>query len=180
MVGAMCFMSLEGGDVPTQPSDAPRCPHNGRASSQLLANNFSPCCTHYSVTCCDLSRRTCSQAFSFSGLLSRNGSALPERCAALLSLLSCARCSPYAGYFTDESPRPISMRPNLTVCPEFCDEAWTVCGGVQGPSTGGPASAREFCTQGLGLRLASHADEPCFYSGVAEGDRGRWPLVSIH
>ena len=87
----------------------------------------------------------------------------------MLTLLSCARCSSYAGHFADGHHQlTLAMRPNLTLCTGFCEELWNECGRAFAPlgrvDHDGVyvMGAREFCEGQLGLRLAPGDDAPCF------------------
>mmetsp|Transcript_6855 Transcript_6855/g.16111 ORF Transcript_6855/g.16111 Transcript_6855/m.16111 type:complete len:170 (-) Transcript_6855:261-770(-) len=134
-------------------------------------NNFSPCCTHYAATCCDLHGDRCKRAYDFAA------PSFPrtERCEELLALLSCARCSSYAGHYDGSGhSTPLTARPNLTLCESFCSELWGACGRTFAPPAGAAldelhesSRAREFCVDQLGLRLPPPGDPhaPCFAGG---------------
>jgi len=89
---------------------------------------------------------------------------LPKRCTALLSLLACARCSPFAGHFV-RSPTLLVRRPNLTVCESFCHSLYEACRPTslpspppsQWPARSGLSAEKQphllFCTLELGLRV---------------------------
>ena len=90
LIGGLTFIGLDE-DAAAQRAKygPPKCPA-GRGMYDEPVNNFSPCCTHYSATCCPLHDGGCRRAYDF------GAPSFPrtERCEALLSLLSCARCSP--------------------------------------------------------------------------------------
>ena len=141
----------------------PKCPH-GKSYYAAPVNNYAPCCSHYAQTCCDLHGGACSFGYNFSEALATDATAATAwahhirnpRCSTLLSLLSCARCSPFAGHYMGHSTY-LHHRPNLTVCDGFCKELWEACTGgfahssVRGADHSVPHLA--FCTQQLGLQV---------------------------
>lgn len=168
-IGALCFIGLnEDPQAMRAKYGRPRCAQ-GRSNYAEAVNNFSPCCTHYSATCCDLHGESCAHSYAFLPLRSSKDRRLSETCEAALNMLSCARCSPYAGHFCgDTAFSRLSQRPNLTVCVDFCGLLWDHCGvaGADPTSALPPNSdAHAFCTAGLGLRVAAHPKEPCFSAG---------------
>lgn len=150
-----------------------KCPLGINMLEQPI-NNFSPCCTHYAATCCNLYGEKCKEAFDFAAPQFPR----PELCDDLLELLSCARCSAYAGYYDDSSAQlPFSAKPNITLCESFCDELWNACGLAYTSRTHGAGdelqrfSARHFCEDRLGLRVADSTEGvPCF-SGATLGSK---------
>jgi len=79
-----------------------------------------------------------------------------DRCSSLLSLLSCARCSPFAGHFVGR-PSLLTQKPNITVCESFCFKLYDACVSPLGPTSGEVQLA--FCTQRLGLRVGGREPE---------------------
>ena len=157
----------------------------GRSMHRLPVNNYASCCSHYGTTCCDLRSDSCESKFHFSTALPTSGrsghadAALPK-CELMLSLLSCARCSPYAGHYV-HSENWLVHKPNLTVCENFCRELWDACVAPMHPelhagvpdapeATAGADSPHwRFCTERLGVHVGGAVrSKPGDGDGVSE------------
>ena len=97
-------------------------------------------------------------------------------CELVLSLLSCARCSPFAGHYVN-SATLLMHKPNITVCESFCKEAYEACAP--------PESERDhvrFCSEQLGVHVGlstrssgdDHHDATCFSAGHVAAQPVRW------
>ena len=118
------------------------------------------------------------------------------KCEEMLSLLSCARCSPFAGHYVN-SPKWLEHKPNMTVCESFCRELWTACLGSHAKKHGAsPSGALQptagvhsphwlYCTQQLGVHVggavlssqgygAGVSTATCFNAGSAAAVPARW------
>mmetsp|Transcript_7909 Transcript_7909/g.17404 ORF Transcript_7909/g.17404 Transcript_7909/m.17404 type:complete len:232 (-) Transcript_7909:1509-2204(-) len=162
-VGTVCFMR---GDTFGQHSLQDRYGDTQCAAgpdmyrSQVV--NYSPCCMHLSSTCCDLhSGRSCPSEYEHAMICGRNRSCTssahhklrPAACMEMLRVLSCARCSPYAGHYVRTGDDGVSR---TVVCRSYCDQLWQACmppaatASEAMHSSAGPA---ELCTR-LGLIVA--------------------------
>ena len=119
-----------------------------------------------------------------------------QQCEHLLSLLSCARCSPYAGHYVN-SPTLLIHKPNMTVCESFCHEIWEACaahtvehgmphgrtggGGLAsaGDGIGGGENAAHvrFCTQQLGVAVGGRLPRGIHSAGNTAAAAAGRPLV---
>ena len=143
----------------------PSCP-SGQSMYDSPINNFAWCCAHYAATCCDLHGDACVRLFKFTVVGRANSSAAgsththhsheESHCDRLLSLLSCAQCSPFAGHFI-ESPALLRQRPRVLVCDSFCHSLYEACipaARLDLPADGGDDQRHvDFCEQQLGLRV---------------------------
>ncbi|KAL1522356.1 hypothetical protein AB1Y20_017348 [Prymnesium parvum] len=184
-IGLLTFVGLDDDDsVMRTKYGAPMCP-KGENMLDAPVKNYSPCCTHYSSTCCNFFGEHCASGYDFAA------PSFPrtETCEQLLELLSCARCSSYAGHY-DRSPPdlPLDARPSLTVCEIFCQRLWHACGPTFMPPMYAPGygnsseevGAREFCVNVLGLRLAEPEEHaPCFAGGRMGSEPSIWISVAF-
>lgn len=165
LIGLLMFMGVEEDSAAMMRKyGSHKCPKGPNMLDHPI-NNFSPCCTHYSTTCCNLHGERCRAGYDFA----KPSFPRTDKCEELLALLSCARCSSFAGHYDNSDPTvPLTVRPNLTVCNSFCDEVWMACAVSFQPTSddGLPRfGAREFCTEQLGLRVPELEDSACFSGG---------------
>ena len=164
-VGTVCFVRNPVARDSEERYGLKRCAEGSDMFSEPVVN-YSPCCTQYASSCCEL-HDGCIRQHQYPGwhcpddrgavacgMLPRKPS---PTCMELMNLISCARCSPFGGNFVKGGAHF-----NVTVCVTLCRQLWGACG--MATERG---SALDFCAS-LGLHVAltdsSSPSEPCFSS----------------